>query len=224
MADIASILSRVKRPTAAVTLCLDADLFAEYQALDAQLREGSRASSLAGNTEASALIAQMEALHGTMVASEVTFRFQALPSLQFANLRAKMPAKKEGHPEEEFVLAYHRWVCEIVAASCIDPVMAQDDADLLADALADAQWRQLQNAAWEVNADIASIPFSVTASVITRSSVERSKPQEPSDSPDHGSLGGSPSSGSTSSEMHTATSKAGSSPRKRSGPRKTATS
>lgn len=224
MADIATIRARIKRPTASVVLCLDSDLFGEYQALDARLRQVSPGASLAGNPEADDLIARMEVLRGQMVGSEVTFRFQALPALDFANLRAKMPTKKDGQADDEFVALYHAWVCEIVASSCVDPVMTPTDAAGLASDLADSQWRQLQNAAWEVNADIASIPFSVTASVIARSSVEKSKPPEPSPNPEAGSLAGNPASESTSSATSKATSQGGQSRPSRSGRKKTATS
>ena len=57
------------------------------------------------------------------------------------------------------------------------------------------------NAAWNVNENSAGIPFSVAASVLTRGSGAKSKQQETSGNPAHGSLAGNPSSDTSTTTM-----------------------
>jgi hypothetical protein len=103
--------------------------------------------------------------------------------------------------DEAYADLYHPWVCAIVAASALDPAMSPEQVERFADKLSDGDWQKLAQGAWKVNDDSSEIPFSVAASVLSRSSGAKSKQPEPSDNPDHGSLAGpadpSPSTSTT---------------------------
>lgn len=201
--DIESIIDEVETPETSVTLCLKGSLVAEYERLDAQLADAAReATSLAGVSPAAELTAQMGQLREQMKAHERDFRFRAVtPRGDWRRLTGARPVKTEQQTDDEYADLYHAWVCGIVAASAIDPVMTAEQAERLADKLSDGQWSKLANAAWAVNEDDRGIPFSAAASVLSRSSGEKSKQPEPSDSPEAdssaGSLAGPPSTSET---------------------------
>lgn len=201
--DIEEWLAEAELPERSVSLCLRGSLVAEYERLDAQLRQAAQtAGSLAGNSPAQQIAAQMETLHAQMQDAGRTLRFRALPPRVFSDLRAKQPLeKKPNQTDDEHADAFHAWVCGIVAASCVDPVMTAEQVDRLSQTLSDGLWRQVTAAAWDVNTSAQDIPFSAAASALTRLSDERSKQPEPAASPEAGSLAGSPEpSPSTSTE------------------------
>lgn len=197
--DIAQILSRVELPTTSVTLCLRGDLVAEYEQLDAQLRDAAPSISLAG--PASDTAARMDALRQEMLAHEAPFTFRALPAKRFAPLRRALPVRGKDETDEQAAAAYHRWVCKLISASMAEPTVTEDEADQLADVLSDAQWSKLSNAAWSVNTEAASVPFSAAASALSRISDSKSKPPAASESPEAdssaGSLSGAPDTSTT---------------------------
>lgn len=197
--DIESIIDEAELPEQSVTLCLKGSLVAAYERFDAALQEAARQDtadrlSLAGRDTSAAdgLVAQMADLREQMLAHERVFTFRALPPRDFSNLRARVPVKAAGQPDDEFADLYHAWLCGLVAASCIDPQMTPEQAERLSRRLSDAQWRLLRDGAWEVNAEKQIIPFSAVASALSRASAQRSKQPEQPASPDLSSLAGSP--------------------------------
>jgi hypothetical protein len=199
--DIESIIDEAEPPESSVTLCLKGSLVAQYEALDAQLREAMKeqaaaegGQSLAGTdtSRTDPLVAAMTVLREQMLAYERAFTFRAMPPLTFANLRSGMPAKTEEQTAEAFTAEYHSWVCKVIAAACADPQMSPEQADRLSQRLSDAQWRKLRDGAWLVNAEAQDVPFSAAVSVLTLASAQRSRQPEPSDSPGPGSLAGNP--------------------------------
>lgn len=202
-ADIEAWLAEAELPERSVSLCLQGSLVAEYERLDAQLRQAAQtAGSLAGDSPAQQIAAQMEVLHERMLADARILRFRALPPRVFSDLRAKQPLeKKPDQTDDEHADAYHVWVCGIVAASCVDPVMTAEQVDRLSQTLSDGLWRLVTAAAWDVNTSAQDIPFSAAASALTRLSDERLRQPEPAASPEVGSLAGSSEpSPSTSTE------------------------
>lgn len=197
--DIESIIDEAELPEQTVTLCLKGSLVAAYERLDAALQEAARQDaadrlSLAGRdtTATDGLVAQMADLREQMLAHERVFTFRALPPRRFANLRGRVPVKADGQSDEEFADVYHRWLCDLIAASCVDPQMTAEQAERLSERLSDAQWRELRDAAWWVNAQKQNVPFSAVASALSRASAQRSKQPEQPGSPDLSSLAGSP--------------------------------
>jgi hypothetical protein len=197
--DIEAILADVEAPEGSVTLCLRASLVAEYEELAEQLeRLTSNPINLAGDSAGGDIAKRMEQLHDEMVEHEQVFRLRAVtPRGEWRRLLGKRPVKTAEIDDDEHADAAHAWLCTVVARSAIDPAMTPEQVERLADKLSEGQWAKLAGKAWNVNDDAAGIPFSVAASVLSRSSGEKSKPQEPSTNPARGSLAGSPPSDSS---------------------------
>lgn len=192
--DIESIIDEAEPAQTAVTICVKGNLKAEYERLDAQLGDVTQAAtSLAGGPGAE-IAARMAELREQMQAYQRTFVFRAVtPRRTWRDLQAKRPVKTPDMDNEAYADLYHPWVCAIVAASALDPPMKPEQVERLADKLSDGDWGKLAQGAWKVNDDSSEIPFSVAASVLSRSTGGKSRQLEPSDNPDHGSLAGSPS-------------------------------
>lgn len=201
--DIESIIDEVETPETSVTLCTKGSLVAEYERLAEQL-EGMTTDpiNLAGDGPGRDVATRLTELRAQMLAHERAFRFRAVtPRGAWRGMLGKRPLKLPEIGDEEYATLYHDWICDMVAASALDPVMDADQVQRLADKLSDGQWQKLANAAWKVNDDAQGVPFSVAASVLTRSSGEKSRQPETSTNPAHGSLAGNPEpSPSTSTE------------------------
>jgi hypothetical protein len=192
-------IDEVETPEHSVTLCLKGKLVAEHERLSAQLA-GMTAdpTNLAGDSPGRDLADRLVQLREEMLAHERAFSFQAVtPRGKWRVLRGKQPVRTEGIDEDAYADQFHAWLCDVVAASSLDPVMTGEQVRRLADRLSNGQWSKLSNAAWNVNEDDQGIPFSAAASVLSRSSGERSKPPATSDNPARGSLAGSPPSDTT---------------------------
>lgn len=188
--DIEALLAEAELPETSVTLCLKGNLVSSFEALDAALQHLPAApSSLAGDSEAVRLAAELEQLRAQMKGFERVFSLRALPAMAFATLRAAQP-EKGTKTAEEYAAVHHDWVVQIVAGTCYDPEMTPEQVDRLCGVLSDGQWRKLSNEAWSVNTDNSSIPFSVAGYVLTQNSAARSPQPDPPASPDHGSLAG----------------------------------
>lgn len=188
--DIEALLAEAELPETSVTLCLKGSLVSRFEALDIQLSHlPATPGSLAGNTEAAGIAAQLEQLRAEMAAHERVFLIRAMPALPFAALRAAQP-NKAGKTDEQFADAYHQWVCQVVASSCYDPEMTVEQVDRLCAVLSDGQWRRLSNAAWGINNDNSTIPFSAAGYALTQTSAAKSPQQETPASPEAGSLAG----------------------------------
>ncbi len=96
--------------------------------------------------------------------AEVEFTFRALGAQAWSDLVAAHPGKADGDAWDPDTLAP-----ALVAASAVDPVMTQDDVDELFEALNMGQRQALMDAAWQVNGEATSVPFSLHASAILAS-------------------------------------------------------
>jgi hypothetical protein len=189
-----AVMAKVKTPETSVTLCLDGPLVAEYERLSAQL-DGmtADATNLAGDSPGREVANQLVDLREQMLAHQQVFVFRAVtPRGRWRAILGREPVKDKDTSDDDHAERYHAWVCEVVAASAVDPEMTGEEVQQLADALSNGQWATLANAAWRVNDKVQGVPFSVAASVLSRSSGEKSRQPEQSENPGHGSLAGSP--------------------------------
>jgi len=183
--DIEEILGKAKLPESSVPLCLAGDLQGRWEELAHQLETAStKALSLGEPAEAKTIAAQMEELREQMTGSEVTFRLRALTAKHWRPLYSAMPTEGDT-PElkESFDERFHAWVCRLVAAVYIDPVMTPEKANQLSEEISSGQWKELTDAAWNINTERRNVPFSSAASAWTQSSERNSKRQEPGESP-----------------------------------------
>jgi len=189
----------IETPETSVTLCLKGKLVAEHERLSAQLA-GMTAdpTNLAGDSPGRDIADRLVQLREEMLAHERAFSFRAVtPRGVWRALRGKQPVRTEEADEDAYADQFHAWLCDVVAASSLDPAMTAEQVQRLADRLSNGQWTKLSNAAWNVNEDSQGIPFSAAASVLSRSSGGKSKQPEPSSNPAHGSLAGNPPSDTT---------------------------
>lgn len=203
--DIESIIDEAEPAQTAVTICVKGNLKAEYERLETQLDDvGRTVTNLAGTGPGSEIAERMVELREQMQAYQRAFVFRAVtPRRKWRDLLAKRPVKTPDMADEAFLDVYHPWVCAVVAASALDPAMKPEQVERLADKLSDGDWQKLAQGAWRVNDDSSEIPFSVAASVLSRSTGGKSRQPEPSDNPGHGSLAGSPDASPSTSTTST---------------------
>jgi hypothetical protein len=207
--DVATILGALeRRRRATVAVSLRPELDEAYQTLKARLDGlgGSLAQSLAGATpEAQAILDEMEDLRKQIQDWEEPFILQSLDDLAWTNLRARMPVD----PTQD-VAGYVAWTQQVVAASLVEPALSDDELTRLHAALSAGAWGELFAAARDLTIQARStVPFSLDAFVLSRSSDVKSKPPEPSVSPAPRSLADPPDSEPPSSGTSPAGSLAG---------------
>lgn len=166
MPDIKDVLAKAKPRELTVRICLAGDLAAEVDRLEGQLAAVSewKPNSIADEHPGVALAEQIAAARERMRESEVEFTFRALGAKAWSDLVAAHPGKTDGEAWDPDTLAP-----ALVAASAVDPAMTQDDVDELFEALNMGQRQALMDAAWQVNGEATSIPFSLHASAILAS-------------------------------------------------------
>jgi hypothetical protein len=111
----------------------------------------------------------MEAVRQEMLDHQQDFHLRAWPARKFAKLRDGLPAKGKDQTDEEFADVWHLAVCDLVSKMLVGPEATPTQVADLAERLAESQWLQLSNAAWDINASGQAIPFSVAASAILSS-------------------------------------------------------
>jgi hypothetical protein len=167
MPDITEILKRAKPREVTVTIYLAGDASAEVDRLEKQLADlgGTWQPDSLGSSNPSVEIAeQIKAAREKLRESAVDFRMRALGAKAWSDLVAAHPAKDKNQvwDPETFPRA-------LVSECCVDPEMKPDQVDELFEVLNDGQRNELMNAAFDVNAEATSVPFSVSASGILAS-------------------------------------------------------
>lgn len=166
MPDIKDVLAKAKKREHTVLICLAGDVAAEVERLEAELAAASdwQAESIADRHPGVVIAERIAEARERMKAAEVPFTFRALGAKAWSDLVAAHPGKIEGEPWDAETLAP-----ALVSASAVDPEMTPDDVDELFETLNLAQRQQLIDAAWHVNGEATSIPFSLRASAILAS-------------------------------------------------------
>lgn len=128
------------------------------------LSDTFRPDSLAQKNPAEAIVKKIAAARERMKKSETEFRFKALGDRAWSDLVAAHPSKNknEAWDPETFPKA-------LLSTCCVDPVMTPEQVVELFDVLNEGQRGELVQAAYDVNAEATSIPFSVSASGILSS-------------------------------------------------------
>lgn len=156
MSDFASLKASITRPRTSVRLCLRGDLFAERERLNRDLaRELENLDSLAGSAVAQQLRGRLDALTAEMEEATHLFEFEAVSRATFTELEDAYPAGDDGQPPRAFLNA-------LVAASLVKPDLTADNVTELLGELSDGQVDVLESAAWAVNRETGTVPFSET--------------------------------------------------------------
>lgn len=161
--DFDALKASIKRPRQAVQLCLRGDLVAARDRATRDLVNAvaEAGDSLAGSSEVGGLRDQLAAIEQEMLASTVTFEFEAVTRDEFAAIEDAAPVREDGRPTREFFTA-------LIAASLIEPDLTSEQVASLLEELSDGQVDVLEATAWAVNRETGSIPFSANGSAPTQ--------------------------------------------------------
>lgn len=165
-------------PTKSVTVCLHADLQAEYEHLERQLQDelAKPRDSLAAGGNAAVISEQLLHLEEQMRGHTVAFKFRALPRPKWkALLREHPPRKAEDgglDVRDKYIGVNTETFFEaMIRACCTEPALSDDVWRLLLDErLTDRQFDTLSDAAWALNRSDVDVPFSRAASRILANS------------------------------------------------------
>jgi seryl-tRNA synthetase len=186
LSDVASIIARRKPRRTTIRLLLDGELDTRLEQLRTQIRRAKQREAADPQGLAST-VPQLEAelARLTVEADEATteFTFQAIPRTALEDLRRNHPPTeeqwqryKESVNEMPVLVAMQQsppefdWLSmapALLAACAVEPKMTRDEAQMLWDELSDAEAAQLFNAAWGVNEQAATRPFSGTDTATT---------------------------------------------------------
>jgi hypothetical protein len=182
MTTAKDVLSKAKRRESTLRLYLDGPAEAEFRTLDAELTRRTTAEDWETDdpfTEAADLADRITAAAATMEESAVLFRFRSLGRLEWEALLDAHPGRSE---TERF--NFTTFPVALVAASLADPEMTVAEVEELFDLLNEGQRDEMFGAAFNVNQEATSVPFSAGVSVVNRWRERRSKQPEPGESPE----------------------------------------
>jgi hypothetical protein len=196
VSDVKALIASARLPERSVALCLHPDLTAELQDLERQLEEAEAkhraAGSLAGGDRVE-LAQQMEDVRARMKSHTVDFRLRALPRRRWTALVAEHPPRPDSERDKMLGLNEETFFESLVRECTAEPILDDEDwQTLLDEALSDAQWGLLTNAAWAVNARDVDVPFSRLASRTLQTSEPASSALSGLASQSNGSTAGSP--------------------------------
>lgn len=174
--DFAALLASAKLPERTVDICLRADLVADFEALDRQLAVlAEKPNPKMGDDGRFALRQQIEALEAEMKAATYPFRLRALSKPAWHALVAKHPPRRDdqGNIDERdrnLRVNVETFFDAIARACVVDPLLSDDDWELMLASLTDRQFDLLASVAWGLNREDVDIPFSRGVSLMNRTS------------------------------------------------------
>ncbi|MGA4989866.1 hypothetical protein [Nonomuraea bangladeshensis] len=173
MASIDDILGQIRLPEAVYPLCTRADLRAEWEQAEQEIAraEVEARDSLAGASNAGKKAAQrVRDLEAEMAEHTVPIRVRALTHKALSDLIAAHPPRED---KGERTFNVDTFGVALLAESAVDPVMNQEKAGLLVDSLTQGQWDDLWTTIWSLNQNSVSVPKSLRASELLRTSPKR---------------------------------------------------
>lgn len=183
MPTFEEVKARASRPATAVALCLDGAALGEIRDLERRLAEAPLPGNLGERSQAAILREQIEQVQERARESEVDFKLRAIRGADWLPFWQTRPAREPDESEEAFNARWFVFVCDMLARTCVDPVMTPEQVAELADELPLDSWDRLCGAAWDLNTRKVTIPFSDAVSVLTQTSDETSRRQPSSASP-----------------------------------------
>lgn len=161
--SVEDLIGRVKVPVRSVTIVLDSSSLAEYDELREKLAAANRQQArMSQAPEAVEVASRMQELEAEMRAASAVFQFKGISKNMMNVLMKKFPPKKGTGIDWDIDAGS----VAFVAAASHDPVMNEDEAGRLCDALAQGQWEKLFNTAWLALKGDGSVPFSAPASEV----------------------------------------------------------
>jgi len=163
MASIDDILAEATPRERTVSVCIRGDLAGEAERLAdelARVSEDWQPSDLTEEHPGRALAAQLKEVRDKARKAEVPFSLRYIGDKAYSDLLAAHPPTSDNEAfGESFIKA-------LIAASCVDPVMTEDQAAELFEKLNQGEIKKLFDAAWDVHNSSELIPFSLAASAL----------------------------------------------------------
>ena len=164
MPDIKAILKAAKPRERTVTVCVDGALMGEIERLEAEVgrvSEDWQPTDLTSQHPAAELSAKIAELRAKAREAEVPFLLRYIGDEKYSSMLAAHPPE---NPEEGFdSTTFPR---ALIAASCVDPAMSEDDVKALFEVLNQGAIKDLFDAAWDVHNSSSLVPFSLAASAL----------------------------------------------------------
>jgi len=164
MASIEDILAQATPRERTVKVCIRGDLAGRMEELQDELARTStdwEPSDLSEVHPGRAIAEEMKALREQVKSAEVPFTLRYIGDKAYSDLLAAHPSENENElfNSETFGRA-------LIAASCVEPVMSEEQAAQLFEKINEGEIKKLFDAAWDVHNSSDMIPFSLAASAL----------------------------------------------------------
>ncbi|MFD0177301.1 hypothetical protein [Streptomyces rochei] len=164
MASIEDILKQAKPRERTVMVCIRGDLAGEAERLTdelAKVSEDWEPSDLTEEHPGRTIAARLKAVREQTRGAEVPFTLRYIGDRAYSDLLAAHPSGDDSQAfnSDTFPKA-------LVAASCVDPVMTEDQATAQFEKLNQGEIKRLFDAAWDVHNSSEIVPFSLAASAL----------------------------------------------------------
>jgi hypothetical protein len=160
--SIEDILAQATPRERTVKVCIRGDLAGEAERLQDELSRVSEDWEPADLTDVHPgreLAAQLKELQQQIRGAEVPFKLRYIGDRAYSDLMAANPSKDDSQAfdSETFPRA-------LIAASCVDPVMSEEQVTELFEKINEGEIKKLFDAAWDVHNSSDIVPFSLLAS------------------------------------------------------------
>jgi hypothetical protein len=168
--SIEDILAKAKPREKVVMVCIRGDLAGEAERLQDELSRVSEdwePTDLADVHPGRAIAEQLKAVHVQVREAEEPFTLRYIGDRAYSDLLAAHPSDndQEGFNSVTFPRA-------LVAASCVQPVMTEEQVVDLFEVINEGEIKKLFDAAWDVHNSSDVIPFSLAASALLASLID----------------------------------------------------
>jgi hypothetical protein len=175
MKSYKEMIAESRLPERTVPVCLRGDLFADFQALEAELEKARDVSPDSLDDGTGELLERMEAVRALMRENTYPVRLRAMSGPDFRALKAKHPARYDDgelHPDDRgFDFNTETFFAPLLRVSIIDPeLVSKDDWEEFVEGITDYQFTELSVTALTLNRGRVDVPFSLAASTMKRSS------------------------------------------------------
>lgn len=162
--SIQDILKGAKPRERTVKVCVRGDLAGRVESLTEEISRVSEdwePTDLTDEHPGRALSVELKQVREEAREAEEPFTFRYIGDRAYSDLMAAHPADNdnEAFNSETFPRA-------LVAASCVEPAMTEDDVTELFEVINEGEIKKLFDAAWEVHNAADVIPFSLAASAL----------------------------------------------------------
>ena len=164
MASIEDILAEATPRERTVKVCIRGDLAGRAEQLQEDLAQVSsdwEPEALTDVHPGRELAVQLKEVREQIKAAERPFTLRYIGDKAYSDLMAAHPSKDDSQAfdSESFPRA-------LIAASCVDPVMTEEQVTQLFEVINEGEIKKLFDAAWDVHNSSEMVPFSLLASAL----------------------------------------------------------